>query len=199
MKNMLETLTKVAPPPANPIETGSEDGWLAAEAELGLALPDDYKDLIRTYGTGSWERTELFILSPFNPDFGYNLVRQCFKTEGDNYTILDAERAAKKFLTEEGCEPYPHPIYPEPGGIIPWATNGNGGRMFWLTDGPAESWRTAYHEDKTESFRLLDLTTTEILLSLTNGTIELYPDMEPADPGEPHAMKITHGFTPLSR
>ena len=49
---MLDTLLKVLPAPASPLETGHDDNWGRVEQALRIALPQDYKDYISTYGTG---------------------------------------------------------------------------------------------------------------------------------------------------
>lgn len=48
--NPLTRLCRLVEPPANPQYNYGD--WNAAERELGLALPEDYKRLIKTFGQG---------------------------------------------------------------------------------------------------------------------------------------------------
>ena len=48
-----EALTRLMPPPDEPLDPGEPDAWPAIERQLGLRLPSDYKALISTYGSGA--------------------------------------------------------------------------------------------------------------------------------------------------
>jgi hypothetical protein len=53
----------LVPPPAHP--DGADGDWTACERELQLRLPDDYKEFISAYGSGTLCRS-FEILSPFD-------------------------------------------------------------------------------------------------------------------------------------
>lgn len=59
-------------PPATPRR--SRD-WATVERQLGTPLPDDYKELIETYGGGVFDET-IWLLDPECPDEDYNLHGQ---------------------------------------------------------------------------------------------------------------------------
>ncbi|MDR2438238.1 MAG: SMI1/KNR4 family protein [Planctomycetaceae bacterium] len=49
-------LLQLAPPPINPIYTGSEKDFLQIENQIGSRLPSDYKEYIQHYGDCMWFR-----------------------------------------------------------------------------------------------------------------------------------------------
>jgi hypothetical protein len=55
----LEHLTQVVTPPSEPRSTD----WDAAQGQLGVVLPTDYKELIRTFGGSNWDGY-LYLLEP---------------------------------------------------------------------------------------------------------------------------------------
>jgi hypothetical protein len=65
MSEALIELMSIVPPPLDPPAPGSEGGWKAAEARLGITLPEDSKRLIGRYGTGWW-RGRVLMLNPFS-------------------------------------------------------------------------------------------------------------------------------------
>ena len=64
----LDRLLHVVPPP----ERRNTDCH-AAEEQLGVPLPTDYKELIRTYGGSNWD-DYLYLLEPGCPNDNYDLV-----------------------------------------------------------------------------------------------------------------------------
>jgi hypothetical protein len=50
----ISDLIRVAPPPARPLHTADNEACRAIESFLGTALPADYLDLGRQYGTGTF-------------------------------------------------------------------------------------------------------------------------------------------------
>src|SRR4051794_20305414 len=67
MRKALRNLLTAVPPPAHPVDGGTDEGWRAAENELGLTFPDDYKHLIDHFGSGWWGG-RILMLSPFSPN-----------------------------------------------------------------------------------------------------------------------------------
>ncbi|MEV6204206.1 SMI1/KNR4 family protein [Streptomyces sp. NPDC051771] len=49
----MEQVTRIVPPPAQP----APRAWDEVEARLGTALPQDFKDLVDTYGGGAFDET----------------------------------------------------------------------------------------------------------------------------------------------
>jgi SMI1-KNR4 cell-wall len=59
----IEKLIVLVPPPENPVDNGTPEMWGEVEQSLGFALPEDYKQLINTYGAG-WFAGWIHINSP---------------------------------------------------------------------------------------------------------------------------------------
>jgi hypothetical protein len=124
----LELLRQIVPPPANPVATGSPDRWEQVEAELGTRLPDDYKQLIHTYGFG--EFSGFFVVyDPFVAGERGNLLFE----RHDTLQVYNDMR-------ETALEPMEHPPYPEPGGVLPMGQTTNGDHLFWITRGEPDEW-----------------------------------------------------------
>jgi hypothetical protein len=102
--------------------------WSDVEKALGLQLPGSYKKLIDLFGASRW-REFLQILSPF--DDAVNLIKH-------GEFILSADRVSRSAHKHH----YPLPLYPEPGGLLPWATTDNGDALYFVTAGPPDDWPT---------------------------------------------------------
>lgn len=136
MTTAFADLCEAVSPPANAVEPGNPEAFTAVEARLGFALPADYKSLIHAYGTGSWMGF-LWVLNPFAHSRFLNLFEQTQRQ-------LDAERTIRANWPTQ----VPFPIYPEQGGLLPWAMTDNGDRLYWLTEGQPETWATIVCESR---------------------------------------------------
>ena len=113
------------------IPRGAEGGdprWAAVEDELGLRLPGSYKALVERFGASSW-RGFLHVLSPFDD-------RLDLRRRGG--AALEADRAVRREFPSH----YPLPLFPEPGGLLPWAVSDNGAVLYFITAGPPAEWPT---------------------------------------------------------
>jgi SMI1-KNR4 cell-wall len=167
--NYLLRLVAMVPPPDSPFEAGVAADFRRVEAELGLELPDDYKQLVQKYGSGQWQQF-WYVLNPFSANEYTNLLVQCQNRRPKKWSMLDAERGV---CEAEGGR-YPHPIYPEAGGILPWAATDNGGRFFWLTAGKPNTWSTVYYSDRSPDFQVFEVSCTELLLGAVSGTVPIF-------------------------
>jgi hypothetical protein len=182
-------LVEMVPPPVAPFEAGAASDFARVEGELGLALPEDYKRLILAYGSGQWQRFWV-ILNPFAENEYINLLVQCQNRRPKKWSMLDAERVVRE---AEGGR-YPHPIYPEPGGILPWASTDNGGRFFWLTKGGADEWATVYYADRSPEFGVYEMSCTELLYGAVSGELPIFRE----EFGDDHEYGRADAFVPLS-
>ncbi|MEU4805458.1 SMI1/KNR4 family protein [Actinosynnema sp. NPDC023587] len=125
----IEALTSLVPPPAVPV--GAEGDWHRVEADLGLRLPADYRELVTRYGSGGFG--DIGLLTPFDPCAGGagSLV-------GRAHALLDLHGPFR----DEWPEDVPFPLHPEPGGVLEWALTGNGDALCWLTEGDPDDWPT---------------------------------------------------------
>ena len=165
----IRSIQELVPPPADPVAAGTLSAFERIEEELGLALPSDYKALVASYGDGQWQEF-WYLLNPFSPNRNLNLFQQTSRSSTTGEDLLSAERFTR------ARHPYPHPIWPEPGGIFPWAVTDNGGRFFWLTEGSVERWPSIYYPSRDPDYRELQLATSEIVAGLLSGELPLFEE-----------------------
>ncbi|MBY8343530.1 SMI1/KNR4 family protein [Streptomyces spinosirectus] len=103
-------------PPATPLRARD---WAAVERQLGTPLPDDYKELVETYGGGVFDET-IWLLDPECPDEDYNLRDQA------------AERTA--ILADLWqTEARPAELHDPDTQVLPWAyVEESGMYLYWL-------------------------------------------------------------------
>jgi SMI1-KNR4 cell-wall len=135
LSDSFDRLLALAPPPSSPVNAGSPDRWADIEEALGTSLPDDYKWLINTYGSGEFCDL-LWILNPFSTVVGMNLLRQVD-------TLLEQYRKGRDEYYPEQC---PFPIFPEPGGLLPAGGDSNGGNLFWVTSSEPKEWSLVLYD-----------------------------------------------------
>ncbi|WP_030896380.1 MULTISPECIES: SMI1/KNR4 family protein [Streptomyces] len=155
MNSALTRLTQLLPPPA----TAQPKDWESIEAELGVGLPADYKELIDTYG-GVYIDDYLYVLEP--------------KCANRNYDLIDAasERAeAYEELWE--FEEKPSELEEEGSSITPWATTDNGEWLFWRAspDVDPDSWTVMVNEARGEEWEHYGMTCTEFLVAALSGDV----------------------------
>lgn len=101
--------------------------WPAVEAAIRMPLPEDYKLLVDSLPDG-WFRDFVRVIRPSrSPDRKIG-----FLDTGTLNRLEDMRR-----WRAEGYGIYPYPIYPEPGGLLPWGTSIRRALFFWLTE-PAD-------------------------------------------------------------
>ena len=114
---MNKTLLQILPPPNISPRTHQ---WNQVETELHVCLPDDYKQLIETYGCGSINEF-LWFLSPFVENEWLNLNKR-FKF------LKDAHLLSKEVLPQYTP---PYNFYDGETGLFPWAFTDNGDVLYW--------------------------------------------------------------------
>jgi hypothetical protein len=157
---LIDQLTKLVPPPPHPLERGQPATWDDVEARLGTPLPDDYKALINTYGTGSFND----FLYVFNP-FASNRYRNLFALKDD---ILSAYAVSQHNFPDDFLDPE----FPAAGGLLPWARTDNGDEFYWKTEGSPDTWSIVVIESRNAAQYRYHLTTTDFLVRLLSGTLE---------------------------
>jgi hypothetical protein len=138
MHPAVEELRRLVPPP--PAPNGADGDWAACERELQLRLPEDYKEFISAYGSGTLCR--LFaISSPFSsPMLWKTNVRDWWVKWAGIYDCWgDEDRVL------------PYPRYPDVPGLLPWATYGDVDVLSWYTAGEPNQWYVIY-DDHYEGF-----------------------------------------------
>jgi hypothetical protein len=161
----LKKLVALCPPPHYRYHTGNMIGFEPIERELGLTLPPSYKGLVNTYGQGIWFDT-LHVLNPFYAWLNNEEPWYC-RTRG--YAGGSAWCEGLKESRKQFPRFFLYPIYPEPGGIFPWAF-GSEGTLYWLTEGPVQKWPTLFGDQASqENWERYDLSATQLLWALATG------------------------------
>lgn len=97
--------------------------WAVIEGSLDLRLPLDYKLLVERFSPGVFQ----------------GLVRLNRPGDGDHpmdefFGANDMQLGEMRGFREAAQGVFPHPIYPEPGGLVPWGRGPLGGPLCWLTE-----------------------------------------------------------------
>lgn len=177
MLPLLTQLQALAPPPENPLFSGTPSQWAEVEQKIGTGLPQDYKALVNLYGLGCFgERASL--LNPFVPDLGPN--------SGSNfYRAMNFLNQMEKEMEDdrrENPDDYPPFLaYPSPGGLLPWGQEcSDGGIQCWLTKGNPDDWGCIILDnDWSEDYHEFSTTATGFLVGWLTGQIVIsyYPEL----------------------
>ncbi len=144
--NPLDELLEVLPPPKRPLHNHGD--WGAVEAAIGLNLPSDYKAFIAAYGRGT--------------------INNCLEIESPFGLKDDVRKWWGNFAAFYDCvakyESLPYPIYPQPGGLLPFGTLGDVDLLNWLTTGEPEQWPFVYYNREKGFFEVKGLMAVEFVL-----------------------------------
>ncbi|MEU9238510.1 SMI1/KNR4 family protein [Streptomyces sp. NPDC048385] len=125
-------------PPAGPHR--SRD-WSAVERQLGTPLPDDYKELVETYGGGVFDET-IWLLDPECPDEYYNLCDQA-KERAEILADLWETEAKPADLRDPDAQVLPWAYVEESGMYLYWLRQPNQKPNDWtviLNEGRGPEW-----------------------------------------------------------
>lgn len=149
MATPLAQLTHLVPPPSS----GREKDWERVRQVVGTALPDDYKEFIRTYGGSNWD-DYLYVLEPDCPNNSYDLLTWNRHAMEDLEDLWEFEEKPEQ-LEEPGCH------------LIPWATTDNGESLYWLVrpEQQPEHWTVMVNEARGGSWEHIELSCTGFLVA----------------------------------
>lgn len=133
---ILEALCNVISPPETPYDTGETEAWQEIEEKIGCALPSDYKAYIHRFGTGCIGKF-VWVFNPFTDNANLNLLHQ-----------ITVQLDVLHTLEEQFDVACPYPLYPQPGGLLPWGITDNGDVLFWRTIGNPDQWIIVIHEPR---------------------------------------------------
>ncbi|AGZ43412.1 hypothetical protein [Actinoplanes friuliensis] len=136
---------------------GPGHDWAAVEASLGgLRLPADYKRLVDAFPHGEFGGL-VRVVRPGVPDGPESAYPEYY------LRLLDDLREQREI--EWGI--YPHPLYPERGGLLPWGDTLSGQLIFWLTEGDdPDAWPVVWTDRGFEEWQLRRRSMSEFLLEL---------------------------------
>jgi hypothetical protein len=170
-------ITQIIAPPAEPCETGTQKNWEKIEKRLGLKFPQDYKALINTYGTGSFNDF-IIVYNPFAQNEYLNLLYVLD-------TLHQADQQTQLLADSVWTAVDPFELYPAPKGLLPWGGTTNlGETFFWQIKGPPENWETIFYNLRSGEYEVWKHSVTEFLYRLFTRDIEsvlLPADLLPSD------------------
>ncbi|MEU2632791.1 SMI1/KNR4 family protein [Kitasatospora sp. NPDC007106] len=133
-----------------PVYTPAQVPWELAPLDLGVQLPSDYRVFIDLYGgvnlNGEWgvfapKRNSRF------PDVPGGMAGWRIEADID---LRDQVEGEEQWWDQQD----PTPVFPDPGGLLPWGWNSNHNQCCWLTTGPdPEQWPVAvFYDDRLDHF-----------------------------------------------
>ncbi|MGK5642195.1 Lsr2 family DNA-binding protein [Streptomyces sp. URMC 126] len=125
-----------------------------------MRLPQDYKDLVATYGPGSFA-DYLHVYHPAGPTRWVDLTGP----------VPEAVRAQLRHDYDRGTHPVPY----DPRFLFNMAGTDNGEDLFWITDplDSPDSWGIAVNEARGPQWFLFDGTLTRFLADALGGRIDV--------------------------
>ncbi|WP_328605747.1 hypothetical protein OG943_38015 [Amycolatopsis sp. NBC_00345] len=108
--------------------------WAEVEAAYGAPLPADYRAYADAYPALELD-SQFVIRHPLSKNTTSKLV-ECGKD------VLEAFAGGRR----EFPEAVPYPLFPEPGGLLPWGSDYDGADYFWRTAGRPGEWTIAVFE-----------------------------------------------------
>lgn len=112
----------------------------------------------------------MWTLNPFSDNTFTNLSDQ-IKEQMESYREITKS------------SPVPYPLYPEPGGLVPWGTTSNGDVLFWLTASQPDRWPVVINECRTDNYELYEEDMTGFLAKLLGreSVSSIFPDDFPGE------------------
>lgn len=151
----MTALTKICPPPA-PLPSAPD--WSRVETDLGMRLPQDYRQLMATYGPGEFCNF-LSLYYPHAPRAGADLTGPM--PARLRQQIVEVRHNARQSW------PLPHP----PEQLFAMGVTGNGDHLFWVTQpsNKPDGWDVAVNQALRAPCYTFTGTLTEFLLAVVGG------------------------------
>ena len=94
---------------------------------------------------------------------------------------LDEERKVRKQVPDAIV----HPLFPDKGGLLPWATTDNGDTLYWLTEGPPEAWPTLINYSRSSEYHRYNVGCVGFIAGWSSGELKPTPFDGVFDPEGP--------------
>lgn len=174
MESSISRLHALVAPPRDPFYSSGD--WTSVERELGVTLPDDYKQLITSYGQGMFQGRRKYS--------GLSLTS--FLRPISSAIQAEATSAALRALELK------YPVYPHIPGLLGLGVYKDVDFLTCLVASPSNQSRLVYQDVETGSNELFDVGLIDLIISILNGTSPLH------DKGiiMPEEMEGPHTFIP---
>ena len=159
--------------------------WEHAQQELGMPVPADFRELGGRFPPGTFQgylhiRPAPYALADLR-DRSLDVLR-LWRDDDPDEDDIRAMRFEEELLAREGIVPdyapepevsFPFPLWPEPGGIFPWAEAAGIGTFFWLQASPEPgSWPVVWCHGENLEWEQFDGTCTDFLMALVTGQMD---------------------------
>lgn len=146
--------------------------WEEIERSLGgVGLPRDYRALVETFPPGRFHQS-ISVIRPGDaraPATEY-LGHYAYRLEDMRHARADDNDPAH----------FPYPIFPEPGGLLPWGVGRRGELLFWLTESPdPNKWDVVTADPGWTRWKVFPGTMCEFLVQLIAGRSHPIPSNGP--------------------
>lgn len=149
-----------------PVDTATLS-WATAQERLGITFPDDYKELMSVFGTGVFD----------------NVVGVISPVESPAALAALTKEVRERLRLARANEPVPYRLFPDRGGLFPWAEAGDGCTLFWRTDrGGPNDWTIAFCDADFSEWEEFDGSASEFIFELISG--HLHSDIIDFEPIE---------------
>ncbi|MGY4394583.1 SMI1/KNR4 family protein [Streptomyces virginiae] len=181
MHPAVEALVQLVPPQQ---EAAPRD-WSAVHSRLGHDLPEDYRQLVDTYGGGLFDEV-IWILEP-----------DCEDKEYDLFAMIQERAEVLERLWEKGRgEPKPAQLAEPASSLVPFAhIEGTGAFLYWLTQegqDPA-AWTVMADAGRGPEWEYYPVSCVRFVKAALTGEIRsnMFDEMLPTDN---HTFEPTRGF-----
>lgn len=153
----IKKLESIISPPLHPLDC-DETGLIRVKSILRTELPGDFLEFGRRYGSGtitssySWE-----VWSPFRPT--YPLI------------VMEFSRICNIFKEAREISGLPFGIFPEVGGLLPFAKSDDGDWVCWITKDDPDQWNVVdLAQYESGSYEIVNKRFAEYFFDVLTGT-----------------------------
>ncbi|MBV9022448.1 MAG: SMI1/KNR4 family protein, partial [Streptomycetaceae bacterium] len=157
MTTPLQRLVRLAPPAVTPPPTD----WSDAERRLGRPLPQDYKELVDTYGSGEFDE-HVRLRGPDDTAAGRGIISMNDGYFEELEDIWEMNEEAPEEIAEEGTT------------LVVWARTKDADTLNWLVlpGQAAEEWTVMVLNDDASVWEHYDMNGTAFLAAVLAGDID---------------------------
>lgn len=166
-EGVLNDIDRLASRVGVPTKRARQYDWVTIEASLGLRLPQDYKLLLEAFPDGVF-RGSVQVNRP--GDYG--------ESSSDflgfyAYGLEDMRGWRENGRGPDWAGSFPYPIFPEPGGLLPWARGPRLEPIFWLTEGSdPNAWPVVLTDYNFTRWQSFPCTACQFLYEFVEGTLD---------------------------
>ncbi len=152
--------------------------WARAEAEIGTALPADYKEFVYWFGPGTFD------------DYLHVCVPGIANGNVELADFLRQETEILQGRADKSGTPEPFPVFPEARGLLPWGGTSNGDILYWQVDSSdPDSWKVVGRPGRGADYGRFSGTFGDFIHAFVWDTVDLHfiaeTETEPPIPFDP--------------